>query len=365
MSFPFLQPYFGLGSGLQTKNAAGGGGGGGGVGGWIELGRTALSLEGDYIDVSSLSNKRYYMILTDLRDGTGDHGSSFQFNSDTGSNYAARRNPNGAGDNTNINLTNGYLTDVRSTDNFNVAFITNYSTKEKLWINQNIGQSTAGAGTAPIREEGVGKWANTSNAINKISTYNWHTGNFGVNSEMVVLGWDPADTHSNNFWTELGTTTLSSASDTIDVVLSSAKKYLWIQWYVKPTGGNARGSLRMGNTSIDTGTNYSSRYSTDGGADTTLTSSSIGMHIPVATGGGAPTNPQFYNAFVINTSSKEKLGIIHCVGQGTSGAGNAPERYESVGKWANTTNQADRIQIYNDSAGDMNTGSFVKVWGSD
>ena len=59
MSFPFVQPYFGLGNSLQTAQ----GGSGPSVGGWVELARTTNGGTSTTIDVSSLADKRYYMIL--------------------------------------------------------------------------------------------------------------------------------------------------------------------------------------------------------------------------------------------------------------------------------------------------------------
>jgi hypothetical protein len=60
MSLPFMQPYMGLGNSLQTAQ----GGAAGGVGGWVELGRTTLGSNGTTIDITSLADKRYYMVLT-------------------------------------------------------------------------------------------------------------------------------------------------------------------------------------------------------------------------------------------------------------------------------------------------------------
>ena len=62
MSFPFVQPYFGLGNSLQTAQA----GGAAGVGGWVELARTTLGSSNANINISSIPDKRYYMLLSDI-----------------------------------------------------------------------------------------------------------------------------------------------------------------------------------------------------------------------------------------------------------------------------------------------------------
>jgi hypothetical protein len=66
-----MQPYMGLGNSLQTAQ----GGAAGGVGGWVELGRTTLGSAGDTITVSSLADKRYYMVLM-MQQGSGGNGST-------------------------------------------------------------------------------------------------------------------------------------------------------------------------------------------------------------------------------------------------------------------------------------------------
>jgi hypothetical protein len=69
--------------------------------------------------------------------------------------------------------------------------------------------------------------------------------------------------------------------------------------------------------------------------------------------------------FIINNSANEKLVIGHTVDQNTAGAGTAPDRLESVAKWANTSDQITEIDVTNTSGGSFDTGSIIKVWGSD
>ena len=67
--------------------------------------------------------------------------------------------------------------------------------------------------------------------------------------------------------------------------------------------------------------------------------------------------------FIINNSAKEKLGIVHNMSQNTAGAGNSPFRAEVATKWANTAAQITSVQV-NDSGAGFDTGSFLKIWGS-
>ena len=51
--------------------------------------------------------------------------------------------------------------------------------------------------------------------------------------------------------------------------------------------------------------------------------------------------------------------------ESTSGAGTAPQRSETVWKWANTSNQITEIDCDNAGASDYKAGSMLKVWGAD
>ena len=330
----------------------------GSVGGWVELGRTTLGSAGDTIPVASLTDKRYYMVLlNNLPTGTTD--ANIRLNTDTGTNYAYRYSIDGAADGSNTSRTAGLVSAGGSTTTpeFAVSYFANLNTKEKLWISHLVEQKTAGAGTAPRRIETVSKHAQTTNPISTIDVINGGAGSFNTGSEVVVLGWDPADTHTTNFWEELASVNASGSTTSFDTGTFTAKKYLWIQYYAKATG-NA--TLRMGNGSIDTGTNYALRTSTNGASDATA-GSYAGM-LQNTTNGGS-----FGNVFIVNNSSNEKLGIGHFNYVSTAGAGTSTSRQEQVGKWTNTSNQINIIQLNNNGGGATNytSDSIIKVWGSD
>jgi len=332
----------------------------GSVGGWVELGRTTLGSNGDNIDVSSLPDKRYYMVLANTTSsGLNRHG--LRYNSDTGSNYAWRYSANGANGAVTSNGRIIIQADNTATDEFSVTYIANKSDKEKLSYSQDVKQIATGATTAPARMETVGKHAQTSNPISTITLFNSESGDYASGSECVVLGWDPDDTHTNNFWEELASVDLSGgASDTISSGTFTAKKYLWIQCFTGNTGGATRASLRVGNTTIDTGNNYAYRRSTNGAGDALFTSTNR-----IHASSGAVADTEFTNVFIINNASNEKLAITHDVRRSTAGAGNAPTRDETVGKWTNTSNQINIVEFFNDQAGDFGTNTILKVWGAD
>ena len=333
------------------------------IGGWVELGRTTLGVAGDTITVSGLADKRYYMVLQSITRSGGlspDGTRLGNGSADSGNNYATRYSVNGTADipNTNNNQGIDYTPSVSNDDSFAVQYITNLSANEKLWIKQRVGRQAVGAGTAPNRSENAAKWVNTSNPLDVFQTTNVaDIGNYEAGSQVVVLGWDPDDIHTGNFWEELDSVTLSSSSSTISSAGITPKKYNWVQIYCPGyTSGNQ--GFRLGSTAIDSGTNYSERRSKNGVADLTSTGLT-GIRAQDDTG----DTFWYCNLFFINNASQEKLVTGHTIA-GDPGAANAPNRLEFAGKWDNTSNQADRLQFFS-FAGTMDADTTLRWWGAD
>ena len=331
------------------------------TGGWKELDRTTLGSSANIIDVSSLDNKRYYMVLYDLqRSGSNN----MQFNSlvgnttiDATANYSQRKSIDGGTDTTGISLAevSNTAVDTNLHNVFSVGNIANLSGKEKLFITNVVDSNVDTASNAPKRSEIVSKWSNTSNPIDVIRADTTAGGRaFGADSEVVVLGWDPADTHSTNFWTELASVELGSAGANIGSGTITAKKYLWIQTLIKPAAAcNVKITFNS-----DTGSNYVDRYSYNGGADSTRTSQA-NMSLDLS-GNNAL---KFYNLFIVNNSANEKLIIGNSVDPTATGAGTAPDRAEHAAKWVNTSAQITDID-FDSTSGNYAAGSILKVWGS-
>jgi hypothetical protein len=222
---------------------------------------------------------------------------------------------------------------------------------------------TTGAGQAPQRSEVVSKWvpSTASDTVGKFQMMNG--GNYANGSEVVVLGWDPTDTHTTNFWEELASVDLTSgASTSLSTGTFTAKKYLWVQIFSKKgTSSTIQPSLKVGTGgTIATGSPYAFRWSNDGASDPTP-SVNLAM-CPIAWLGA---DVHFSNTFIINNSGNEKLFINHSVANVTAGAGTAPQRVESVGKFANTSGQINIIDLYDWDSRSLSTETIMKVWGSD
>jgi len=326
--------------------------GGTGVGGWVELGRSTSSTP----SVSSLADKRYYMVLSYKNPTSATQNHGLRFNSDIDPNYSWRYSANDGTETTATSISYALLHNdaVSAIDGFDVTYIANRSANEKLMINHSNYNDAIGASNVTNRNETVSKWANISDSIDEIG-YRATGGDWGAGGEIVVLGWDPADTHTNNFWEELHSD--SQTGQTVDNINSGTftnKKYLWVQCWFKGTT-NTTVKMTFNNSSDST---YAWRYSNNGGADSTGTSqASVTLH-------NAKANAtKFLNMFIVNDGSNEILGIAHMVEDGGSGAVVDPDRRETVFKRSTATAITD-IEFDNDDTGDFTDWEF-KIWGAD
>jgi hypothetical protein len=329
------------------------------AGGWKEVGRTTLGSSASNVTVASLPNKRYYMILRSILP-TGQIDIDMRFNSDSNNNYARRWNGNGGADGTatSQNFICSHNQGGAQVPLFAVEYVANLPSKEKLCISHLVQVGVAGAGTAPSRGEEVGKWTNTSDSIDEVEMNEGRAGSYNTGTEIVVLGWDPADTHTTNFWEELASVSGDGSSTTLSTGTVIDKKYIWIQAYLETTG-QMKGDFRVGNGSVDGAGTYAFRISNNGGADAAHdVKASLTEDMPNAL-------HHFVNIFAINNASNEGLFIGHDTGVVTTGAGTAPTRQEFVSKWANTSNQFNILDVVS-GAGDGNwsSKSILKVWGS-
>jgi hypothetical protein len=161
-------------------------------------------------------------------------------------------------------------------------------------------------------------------------------------------------------WSKNGTpNTLTSSADTITISDQTKTKFNVILNHTLNTGGATRGSLRVGDGSVST-TGYSYRRSTNGGADSTFTSTDR-----IHASSGAVADDEFTVSYICSISGEETLALSFDVRRSTAGAANAPTRDETVGKWVTGTSQIDNINSFNDQAGSYDTDSNLSALGTD
>lgn len=144
--------------------------------------------------------------------------------------------------------------------------------------------------------------------------------------------------------------TLGTAGDTISATSIPFRNFYKVL-VIAPGSGSTTLLLRFNN---DTGANYGTRYSANGGADANTSGASS---IILAT---AETSGKFAAIDVMNIPSHGKS----ISGQTTSftTTSNAPTKWEFVGQWSNTA-AITRIDAINDQAGDFTIGSKLYVLG--
>ena len=182
---------------------------------WGKAGSTTLTCSGTDLSVTSMTNSKTGMALGLHSSG----GTAIKLNGENGTNgsgnYAVRRSVNGGSDSTNTqrNGDNAYITDTRANPHFNVTYFVNVSSEEKLWINNNVHQNSAGAGTSPQREKGAGKWANTSDAISQFDYHCWN-GTYASGDNITVLGSDLTPASAVTFPTNVQVGSRAEITDT-------------------------------------------------------------------------------------------------------------------------------------------------------
>jgi len=341
----------------------------GGAGGWIELKRAT----GATLDVTSVPYADYYMILLDAGQGSSNSSVDIIINGDvTGGhyprsyseNFGTQANPTGES-RMPYNTMGGTNT---GSGWFGINYISNVANEQSpAKYDVVFNRGGLGAGNLPYYINGGFCWASTQTA-NRFNFSNQNgSGSLTSDSQVVILGYNPTDTHTTNFWEQLGSTdTLTSGM--LDVTIAK-KKYLWVQavWEVATYNGTAS-AIRFNNDSSGTDNssgNYCQRGRQNGNSGDILETTNRTQIKNTLSGG----KRQFMNMFITNNATREKLCIIDNVIVGTSsdssieGVTVAPRKLKSAGKWDNVTDQIERIQIL-DTVANLVNGS-IKVWGSD
>jgi len=160
-------------------------------------------------------------------------------------------------------------------------------------------------------------------------------------------------------WTKNGTTTLESNGDTCTITDQTSTKFNNYFSDTFPSSGYVGLDYRVGNGSIDSGSNYAYKRCDNYGSGANVTNTDK-IH-----GSNSAWGHHFGIGWFINISDEEKLFIHHVCEQGSAGAGSAPSSLDLVGKYVDISNQTDQIQAFNRTSGDYGIGSNITVIGTD
>ena len=337
-------------------------------GGWKEVGRYVSPSGGSNtlpITISgSDQSKKYYMIIHNAL-FSGDSNSSFKFDGSSGNQYSIRSEfATGSQSNDSINSSIpefSYDDSGVHTSLFAISHISNISSKEKLIIsNQCTGVSTgAGSGGKPNGASQVGKWTGTG-AITGITHIETKASNQYLEGSMaIVLEWDPSDTHTSNFWTQLASVNGDGTSQTLSTSTFTPKKFMMIQVFTEMGTTSHNCMVRVGTNSLSSTNSYSLRNSSNGAIPWSAHDGKTSL-----TDEQPSAKNHFMTLFGSNISGKEGYYICNAVSNVTTGSGTVASQVKYASKWAVEAGQANMVGIYN-SNGNWGSGTTLKVWGSD
>tara|TARA_R110000764_G_scaffold15624_1_gene44222 strand:+ start:1018 stop:2469 length:1452 start_codon:yes stop_codon:yes gene_type:complete len=159
---------------------------------WGKAGSTTLGSAGDDIDITDLTTNKFNQVLIHGLEDSANITYKQTINNDGGSLYAFRRSGNGGADGTGTSEASVGINASAFGEAFIVEYIIAISGEEKLGIAFDCIRTTAGAGSAPNRDETVFKYvpATLTDTIDRIDVNNSSTGNFATSSNISVLGSD-------------------------------------------------------------------------------------------------------------------------------------------------------------------------------
>ena len=339
------------------------------VAGWKELGRKKLGSSADTIDVSNIDNKKYLMfIVQSIPSGNTNLG--LRFNGETGSRYSQNGSYNTANDSSGSSTSTSCIGNYGSaitTPALHIGYVVNETNKIKLIRSNSVIQKDI-SDVLDVQESwGTFAPSTITEVIEDLSWINTDSGSFDTDSELIVLGWDPADTHTDNFWEELATITeTEGTSETFNTPVFTSKKYIMFEAYIIDQNNSDAGIDMYVNDTTGSGT-YRMRYDNnfakqgyDGGTGT-------GSY-QLLYGNGFVNNENFYmRGFGLNISGKQKLFMADVVTDGGSNTG-TPNARVLGGKTVATNYDITQIGFRNrgtTTGKNIGIGSVIKVWGHD
>jgi len=153
---------------------------------------------------------------------------------------------------------------------------------------------------------------------------------------------------SSSGFSQLATATLGGAATSLSTGTFTAKKFLQVFIHVPSKSASAITRLQFNG---DTGNNYQSTVSQNGGAST-LAGGIAGIDLA-----GSGNVEEYFCLNIFNKSSVKKF----TTGQGAISS----NQLEIMGWWANTASQITSITLANSAGANFPSGTEITVFGSD
>ena len=163
-------------------------------------------------------------------------------------------------------------------------------------------------------------------------------------------------------WKKNTTKTLTATTAGITTDVYTPTKFNMSMFHGISASASTNIHINYGTTTIDTGTVTAMRESTNGSADSTNVSRTDGYASGASIAIGLDG---FVISYMVNLATEEKLSIHFIVVNGTSGAGTAPNRGETVQKYTGVSTQVDIMKFSGSGSGTLITDSNATILGTD
>ena len=182
---------------------------------WGKAGSSELTSSASEVQATISANKCNQILNHVITAGSGNIGTRYRFNDDSGSKYAQRYSHDGGSDGTNVNQAQVF-TEINDADEdrFQIGYMVSVSGEEKLGINF-LTETASGAGNAPQRSETVFKYVPSPDAtITSVKVMETVAGSFGSNTNLSVLGSDVTPAAAITFPTNVQVGSRAEITDT-------------------------------------------------------------------------------------------------------------------------------------------------------
>jgi hypothetical protein len=195
---------------------------------WGKAGSTTLSNAGDDVDITSLSESKFRMIISHMIN-SGACQNKVTFNNVSTQKYATRNQYNDDADSTQINqslIPHWDGNDNSSTPQFVVSFLCDVDGEEKIGMYWGIDE----ASDAPKSRNMVYKHLETAK-ITRLDLHNQGAGSYNTGSNLTVLGSDLTPASAVTFPTNVQVGSRAEITDTRKIYFRMDSGYTTDKWF--------------------------------------------------------------------------------------------------------------------------------------